>query len=76
MCAAPILALLLFSVEGYLLKTGMLGTKDLWPIGPESGAVADYVTNVWVWDGALLLVFIASAVMCLYGLRSIHGWRR
>ena len=68
MCGAPAVALLLFSIEDRLLKAGQLGTKDLWPIGTEAGTLGEYVENVWFWDAALMLVFMASLVMCIRGI--------
>lgn len=62
-------ALLLGGLQDRLLSARILNTKDLQGVaGMEHGSVADYLLNVWCWDGALLLLWIMAVPSFFCGL--------
>jgi len=53
----------LYKIEGWLLNIGVLNTKDLGFVGDESGTFYEYITNIWYWDAALLLLTILAVLV-------------
>jgi hypothetical protein len=53
------------AVEDYLLTHGLLNTRDLGFVGGETGTLGEYLTNVWYWDAAGMLVQLATWAACL-----------
>ena len=53
----------LYEIEGWLLNIGVLNTKDLGFIGDESGTLYEYITNMWYWDTALLVLTIITVLV-------------
>lgn len=59
----PFLVVVLFSeIEDWLLDIGVLNTKDLGFVGDESGTFYEYITNIWYWDAALILLTILAVL--------------
>jgi hypothetical protein len=53
--------LVMSGLESELLNAGMINTKDMAPLfGNETGTFSDYLLNVWHWDTAIILLFIAT----------------
>jgi len=53
----------LFKLEEFLLNTEILNKKDLGFVGDESGTFYEYITNIWYWDAALLLLTILAVLL-------------
>ncbi|MGZ3534217.1 MAG: hypothetical protein ACXU9K_03215 [Thermodesulfobacteriota bacterium] len=55
----------LYKIEDWLLNIGVLNKKDLGFVGDESGTFYEYITNIWYWDAALLLLTILAVLASL-----------
>jgi hypothetical protein len=52
----------LYKIERWLLNIGTLNTKDLGFVGDETGTFYEYITNIWYWDAALLILTILAVL--------------
>jgi hypothetical protein len=57
------LSALVHRSEDILLRAGMLNTRDC--AGDEPCRLSEYITNVWCWDGAILVLIITGAFLCI-----------
>lgn len=68
------LLFVLAEIESWLLKAGVLNTKDLGFVGGEEGSPYEYILNIWYWDAALafltVIVIIYSIIMMFKFIRS------
>ena len=55
----------LYKIEDRLLNIGVLNKKELAFVGDESGTFYEYITNIWYWDAALLLLTILAVLASL-----------
>lgn len=51
----------LYHLEDFLLKRGLLNTKDC--VADQPCTFLERLTNIWHWDGALLFLTILSAII-------------
>lgn len=60
---------LLMLVEQTLFENGTLNAKDLQGVaGSEKGTPFDYSTNVWVWDGTILIFMAFGVITAVAGM--------
>ena len=53
--------LVMHGLQSNLLNASIINTKDLAPlVGNENGTFTEYLLNVWHWDAAIFLLFIAT----------------
>ena len=62
---------MLYKIENMLLKVGFLNKKDLYFIGNDAGSLYDYLTNIWYWDAALLLLIVLSLLFYFLIFRKV-----
>jgi hypothetical protein len=76
LCAIAPAWVVLSILEGRLLKSGVLNTKDMPPfVGNETGTISEYLLNVWHWDGMLLVLMIAAIPSLVFGVLLLRGAR-
>jgi hypothetical protein len=76
LCSAPFLWFGLWVLEEKLLKAGVLNTKDMTFVGNETGSAREYLTNVWHWDAALMLLFLVALLCAIVGIVILVSGRR
>lgn len=76
LCSAPFLWSCLWMIEERLLKAGILNKKDMTFVGNETGSVWEYLTDVWHWDAALMLLFLVAALCPIIGIVILRRGRR
>lgn len=68
LCLAPVFWFCLWLLEERLLKAGVLNKKDMTFVGNETGMMWEYLTNVWHWDAALMILFLFALASSASGI--------
>ncbi len=55
----------LLVLHSALQRQGLLNTLDVPPIGSDPGGFMEYLLNVWVWDGMMLVSFCLAFLAAL-----------
>lgn len=64
------------ALEDYLLTRRLLNTRDLGFVGGEKGTVFEYLTNVWYWDAAGMVLLLAAWASCIVTAAALLAGRR
>lgn len=68
LCSSPFVWFCLWVLEERLFKAGVLNSKGMTFVGNETGSTWEYLTNVWHWDAALMILFLVALLCPIIGI--------
>jgi len=69
----PILLFLcVYLLQEPLLNRGVLNKKDIGIVGNENATIYEYLTNVWFWDAAQIMLPVVT-VICWIAAIVLYG---